>query len=81
MVFCGGCAQNCVAAGKLRDSGIFKNVFNSPVGGDMGSGFGSALLYLRKANKLKNSKIIDKGFYLGSQPGEFTSTEPLNYKS
>ncbi|HEY8929497.1 MAG TPA: carbamoyltransferase N-terminal domain-containing protein, partial [Mucilaginibacter sp.] len=33
LLFCGGCAQNCVAAGKLRDSRIFGRVYNSPVGG------------------------------------------------
>jgi carbamoyltransferase len=70
LLFCGGCAQNCVSAGRLRDSGIFKEVFNSPIGGDMGSGLGAALLYLRSINKLKADKLADKGFYLGSQPGE-----------
>lgn len=69
LIFCGGCAQNCVTAGKLRDSGIFKQLFNSPVGGDMGSGLGAALLHLRNENVLTDVKIRDRGFYLGSEPG------------
>lgn len=80
LIFCGGCAQNCVAAGKLRDSGIFKQVFNSPVGGDMGSGLGAALMYLRSVNNISDKKINDKGFYLGSKPGNISSPGPLQYK-
>ncbi|MFM9850033.1 MAG: carbamoyltransferase N-terminal domain-containing protein [Hyphomicrobiaceae bacterium] len=30
LIFCGGCAQNCVVAGKLRKSGMYEGVFNSP---------------------------------------------------
>lgn len=71
LLFCGGCAQNCVVAGKMRDSGIFNNVFNSPVGGDMGSGLGAVLLYERKRHRNGNHVKIDtRGFYLGSEPGE-----------
>jgi len=43
LLFCGGCAQNCVTAGKLRAERVFTSLFNSPVGGDMGSGLGAAL--------------------------------------
>lgn len=80
LLFCGGCAQNCVAAGKLRDSKIFEQVFNSPVGGDMGSGLGAALLYLKSRNLLKNNKINDKGFYIGPLPGQLKSPEAPAYK-
>lgn len=69
VLFCGGCAQNCVAAGKLRSQGIFSGVFNSPVGGDMGSGFGAALLLERQRRAFAPFKIDAHGFYLGSQPG------------
>lgn len=80
LIFCGGCAQNCVTAGKLRDSGIFDHVYNSPVGGDMGSGLGAALLYLRKNSGLGSKKIQDRGFYLGSLPGKISSDEVNKYK-
>src|SRR5690606_22732256 len=58
-----------VAAGKLRSQNIFQNVFNSPVGGDMGSGLGAALLLERENQKGKSFHIHTKGFYLGSEPG------------
>ncbi|MFM1748219.1 MAG: hypothetical protein RLZZ188_1885 [Verrucomicrobiota bacterium] len=68
VVFCGGCAQNCVTAGKLRAAGIFRGVFNSPVGGDMGSGLGAALLHERERRRAP-FKVAHRGFYLGSEPG------------
>lgn len=70
MVFCGGCAQNCVAAGRIRREAIFHGVFNSPVGGDMGSGLGAALLHERERRKSARYKVDARGFYLGSEPGE-----------
>jgi len=69
LIFCGGCAQNCVAAGRLRDSRIFERVFNSPVGGDMGSGLGAALLQARAAQPTRRLSLNPRGFYLGSEPG------------
>jgi carbamoyltransferase len=69
LIFCGGCAQNCVTAGLLRDLRIFKSVFNSPVGGDMGSGLGAALLLERERSRGKRTTIAARGFYLGSLPG------------
>ena len=69
LLFCGGCAQNCVTAGKLRAAGIFSRLFNSPVGGDMGSGLGAALLVEREQRRGAPFKIDFNGFYLGSEPG------------
>lgn len=69
LLFCGGCAQNCVTAGKLRHAKIFESVFNSPVGGDMGSGLGAALLLQRELSPAP-LEIQPRGFYLGSEPGE-----------
>jgi carbamoyltransferase len=68
LLFCGGCAQNCVAAGRLRAAGIFSRIFNSPVGGDMGSGLGAALLGERERSG-GAFKADARGFYLGSEPG------------
>jgi carbamoyltransferase len=69
MVFCGGCAQNCVAAGRIRREAIFRGVFNSPVGGDMGSGLGAALLHERTRRRGAKYHVDARGFYLGSEPG------------
>jgi len=69
LLFCGGCAQNCVAAGRLRAEGVFRHLFNSPVGGDMGSGLGAALLRERELSGGSKFRIKDRGFYLGPEPG------------
>lgn len=69
LLFCGGCAQNCVTAGKLRAAGIFRGIFNSPVGGDMGSGLGAALLHERLRRPGVAFKPDVRGFYLGGDPG------------
>jgi carbamoyltransferase len=69
LLFCGGCAQNCVAAGRLRADRVFETLFNSPVGGDMGSGLGAALLFARQSRSGKPLKVNSRGFYLGSEPG------------
>ena len=73
LLFCGGCAQNCVAAGKLRDSRIFGRVYNSPVGGDMGSALGAALAYLHQTGTVKREQLDFRGYYLGSLPGTLTA--------
>jgi carbamoyltransferase len=74
LIFCGGCAQNCVTAGKLRDSGLFKDVFNSPVGGDMGTGLGAALLHEREVTRDNGKlRVNTRGYYLGPAPGEAPS--------
>ena len=79
LLFCGGCAQNCVAAGKIRTSGLFNRVFTSPVSGDMGSSLGAALLVHQKLNGKSGGKINTNGFYLGGQPGEAPS-EAFQYR-
>lgn len=70
LLFCGGCAQNCVAAGKLRDFSPFPNVFNSPVGTDMSNGLGAALIYEQTKSEVRKLQVNLSGFYLGSEPGE-----------
>jgi carbamoyltransferase len=73
LIFCGGCAQNCVAAGKLRAAKIFPRLFNSPVGGDMGSGLGAATLLERDRRAGTPFTLDVHGFYLGSEPGPIPS--------
>jgi carbamoyltransferase len=69
LLFCGGCAQNCVTAGKLRSQKIFSTIFNSPVGGDMASGLGAALLFERERRGGAPFKADARGFSLGGEPG------------
>lgn len=69
LLFCGGCAQNCVAAAGLRRSGIFDRVFTAPVGGDMGSAVGAAVMAHRVHNG-GDGKVDAQGLYLGPAPGE-----------
>lgn len=69
LLFCGGCAQNCVAAGQLRRAKIFDSVFNSPVGGDMGSGLGAAILVERERPRTARFALDHHGYYLGGEPG------------
>ncbi|MFN7941371.1 MAG: carbamoyltransferase C-terminal domain-containing protein [Thermoanaerobaculia bacterium] len=70
LLFTGGCAQNCVVAGKLRAAGIFSEVHNSPVAGDMGSGLGAAILDQRDRGLIDGAWVDPRGFYLGTSPGE-----------
>ena len=79
LVFCGGCAQNCVAAGVLRDANIFENVFNSPIGGDMGSAIGACLNFIRSTN-LDIPSFFKSNFYFGSKPGVVTNPESAQYE-
>ena len=79
LVFCGGCAQNCVTAGVIRDSGIFDYVFNSPIGGDMGSAIGACLVYMRNSN-LPTPSFYKKNFYFGSKPGKITVAGTAQYE-
>ena len=79
LLFTGGCAQNCVTAGKLRSQGPFDEVHNSPVAGDMGSGLGAALLHQRALGILDGHKADPRGYYLGPEPGD-TPTVALPFE-
>jgi carbamoyltransferase len=67
----GGVALNCVANGKLYNTGIFKNVFIQPAAGDAGGALGSALaayhIYFEKERLKPVSLDGMKGSYLGPE--------------
>jgi carbamoyltransferase len=69
LLFCGGCAQNCVAAGKLPGLGVFKGVFTAPAAGDMGIALGAALLHQQQSRPVGDGKVDVAGLMLGSLPG------------
>lgn len=63
----GGVALNCVANGKLLQSGIFKNIFIQPASGDAGGALGAAMaahhIYFGKEKTTATEQM--KGSYLG----------------
>ena len=64
----GGVALNCVANGKLLESGIFKNIYIQPSAGDAGGALGAALAaHYIYFNQKKNTTETDtmQGTYLG----------------
>lgn len=64
----GGVALNCVANGKIKESGIFKALFIQPAAGDAGGALGAALaahhIYMDKA-RIVNPVDSMKGTLLG----------------
>ena len=67
----GGVALNCVANGKLLNSGIFKDVFITPASGDAGGALGAALaahyIYFGAERKLSGKMDELEGSYLGPE--------------
>lgn len=66
----GGVALNCVANGKLKQNGIFENIFIQPAAGDAGGALGAALaahyIYFEK-ERIASSEDTLKGAYLGPE--------------
>jgi carbamoyltransferase len=65
----GGVALNCVANGKLRQAGLFRNIYIQPAAGDAGGSLGAALAAYHLYYKKEKSKppFYDgmQGTYLG----------------
>jgi carbamoyltransferase len=65
----GGVALNCVANGKLLESGIFKNIFIQPAAGDAGGALGAAMavnfMYFDEKRALNGQQDAMTGSYLG----------------
>lgn len=74
----GGVALNCVANGKILNSGIFKDVFITPASGDAGGAPGAALaayhIYFGKERKSSGKADELQGSYLGP---DFTDKDVL----
>jgi len=71
----GGVALNCVANGKIENSGLFKNIFIQPAAGDAGGALGAALavhhIYFEKERSSNNISYC-KNYFLGPS---FTNDE------
>lgn len=68
----GGVALNCVSNGRLKRSGLFKNIWVQPSSGDAGGALGAALFgwyqYLDNARYIQeNTSDSMKGAYLGPE--------------
>jgi len=68
LIFTGGCAQNCVAAGRLTTAGIFNEVYTSPVASDMSSALGAAVFGSETAGVEVEVESF-RSLYLGPEPG------------
>lgn len=69
LVFTGGCAQNCVAGGRLHRAGLFDRVYVSPVASDMSTGLGAAI-QMNQQNHASTDITAMRSLYLGPEPGE-----------
>ncbi|MBE6813071.1 MAG: hypothetical protein E7523_09340 [Ruminococcaceae bacterium] len=66
IVLAGGVALNVTAMGKLRNSGLFENVWVQPAAGDAGGALGAALYgYYYERNHIAIEKNPMKSVYLG----------------
>lgn len=69
LVLAGGVALNCVANGKIRESGLFKYIWIQPAAGDAGGAVGAAYaawhLALGKGRITNNKRDDMCGAYLG----------------
>jgi carbamoyltransferase len=66
----GGVALNCVANGKLKEAGIFRNIFVQPAAGDAGGALGAALAahhIHNDAERIVNHPDSMQGAFLGPQ--------------
>lgn len=64
----GGVALNCVANGKLQNSGMFDKIWIQPAAGDAGGALGAALYaWHQQSNTTKAHTDIMQGSYLGPQ--------------
>jgi len=65
----GGVALNCVANGKLREAGLFENIWVQPAAGDAGGALGAALvchhMHLHNPRKITPGRDSMSGAYLG----------------
>lgn len=68
LAFAGGVALNCVANGKVKNSGIFKRIWIQPAAGDAGGSLGAALYAAYQfagIQRIIKKNDSQKGSYLG----------------
>lgn len=79
LVLAGGVALNCVANGKIMNSGIFRNIWIQPAAGDAGGSLGAALYAAYNLADVERKIVLpdsQQGSYLGPQ---YTNEEIESY--
>jgi carbamoyltransferase len=80
LVMAGGVALNCTANSKLRNAGIFENIWIQPAAGDAGGALGAAYaawhIWFKKDKKKSPDPDFMKGSFLGPQHSD---KEMLHY--
>ncbi len=79
LVMAGGVALNCVANGKIKNSGIFENIWIQPAAGDAGGSLGCALYASYNYTSIRRKVCqpdSQKGSYLGPR---FSSEDIRKY--
>jgi carbamoyltransferase len=82
LVMAGGVALNCVANSKIKDTGIFENIWVQPAAGDAGGALGAAYAvhHIFLGNSKEKSASFDamKYSYLGPQFSDIEIERVLN---
>lgn len=81
LVLAGGVALNCVANGKIKNSGVFQNIWIQPAAGDAGGSLGCALYAAYQYDtvaKKTGSEDFQRGSYLGPTYSEEEIEKYLN---
>jgi carbamoyltransferase len=64
LCFAGGVALNCVLNGRIRDQGLFKNIWVQPASGDDGTALGAALwIDAQKRNSPEKSFVMNHAYW------------------
>jgi carbamoyltransferase len=64
LCFAGGVALNCVLNGRIRDQGLFKNIWVQPASGDDGTALGAALwIDAQQRNRIEKSFVMDHAYW------------------
>lgn len=78
LVLAGGVALNCVANGKIRESGVFRNIWIQPAAGDAGGAVGAAMATWYIYEKKERHLIIPDAMSGACLGPEFSDKEIEN---
>jgi len=77
----GGVALNCVANGKIKASGLFRNIFVQPAAGDAGGALGAALavhhIYHENERRVKASEMTENSGCMNGSGNEVNRQDAM----